>query len=189
MNSRKPNNSAQHQNAAQEPNNRNISRAAYSPAEFAKRFGRSQTWAYRRLSEGAIDAVKIGGRLMITAGEEGEAFGGSPREHLGSRTTNFDNNAVSPVSEAVPLSGMVLTFGAYEGLSVQQIAEIAPGYVKWLRRQWWIDEDIYQDSVTIKLPVPRKTSPEEDWAAWHGEPLKKCDAALSKPTNQNGGLK
>jgi hypothetical protein len=78
MNSRKPNNSAQHQNAAQEPNNRNISRAAYSPAETAKRFGRSQTWAYRRLSEGAIDAVKIGGGLMITAGEEQKLLAAHP---------------------------------------------------------------------------------------------------------------
>lgn len=78
MNRGKPNDSAQHQNAAQEPKDRNISRAAYSPAEFAKRFGRSQTWAYRRLYEGAIDAVKIGGRLMIPAGEEQKLLAAHP---------------------------------------------------------------------------------------------------------------
>lgn len=78
MNSGKPNDSAQHQNAAQEPKNQNTSRAAYSPAEFAKRFGRSQTWAYRRLYEGAIDAVKIGGRLMIPAGEEQKLLAAHP---------------------------------------------------------------------------------------------------------------
>ena len=78
MNRGQPNDSAQHQNAAQEPKDRNISRAAYSPAEFAKRFGRSQTWAYRRLYEGAIDAVKIGGRLMIPAGEEQKLLAAHP---------------------------------------------------------------------------------------------------------------
>lgn len=102
---------------------------------------------------------------------------------------NLGNDTMSPISEADPLSGKLLTFGAFKGLSVQQIAEVAPGHVKWLRRLWWIDEDIYQDAVRIKLPVPRKTSPEEDWVAWHGAPLKKCDVGLSKSTNQNGDFK
>ncbi len=102
---------------------------------------------------------------------------------------NLDYETMSPASEAESLTGRLLMFGAFKGLSVQQIAEIAPGHVKWLRRQWWVDEDIYQDAVRIKLPVPRKTSPEEDWAAWHGAPPKKCAAGLSNSTKQNGGLK
>lgn len=98
---------------------------------------------------------------------------------------NLENDTL--VSETESLSGMLLTFGAYEGLSVQQIAEIAPGYVKWLRTRWWIDEDIYQDAVKIELPLP-KTSPQEDWAAWHGAPIKQCVTEQSNSTNHSGGL-
>jgi len=102
---------------------------------------------------------------------------------------NLDNDTVSPVSEAAPLSGKLLTFGTFRGLRVQEIAEVAPGHVKWLRRQFWIDEDIYQDAVRVKLPVPRKTTPEEDWAAWHGVPLGNGEASVSHSTTQKGGLK
>ena len=53
-------------------------RAAYSPVEFAALFGRSATWAYRRLYEGAIQAVKIGGRMMIPATEADKLIKAEP---------------------------------------------------------------------------------------------------------------
>ena len=53
-------------------------RAAYSPCEFAAMFGRSQTWTYRRLYEGAIQAVKIGGRMMIPATEADKLINAEP---------------------------------------------------------------------------------------------------------------
>ena len=58
-------------------------RAAYSPVEFAAMFGRSATWTYRRLYEGAIQAVKIGGRMMIPAGEAEKLINAEPVSFAG----------------------------------------------------------------------------------------------------------
>lgn len=58
-------------------------RAAYSPVEFAALFGRSATWAYRRAYEGAIQVVKIGGRMMIPAGEADKLIKAAPISFAG----------------------------------------------------------------------------------------------------------
>ena len=46
-----------------------ISRAAYSPAEFAATCGRHASWAYRLLYGGKIRAVTELGRILIPAAE------------------------------------------------------------------------------------------------------------------------
>lgn len=44
-------------------------RAAYSPQEFSALFGKSQTWGYRQIYAGKVQAISQFGRLMIPAGE------------------------------------------------------------------------------------------------------------------------
>ncbi|MCB1077335.1 MAG: helix-turn-helix domain-containing protein [Verrucomicrobiae bacterium] len=44
-------------------------RLAYTVAEFAALFGRSQAWGYRRIYAGEVVALEIGGRAMITREE------------------------------------------------------------------------------------------------------------------------
>lgn len=46
-----------------------LCRLAYTVAEFAALFGRSQTWGYRRVYAGEVVALEIGGRAMITREE------------------------------------------------------------------------------------------------------------------------
>jgi hypothetical protein len=46
-----------------------ITRAAYSPAEFAATCGRHASWAYRLLYGGKIRAVTQLGRILIPAAE------------------------------------------------------------------------------------------------------------------------
>jgi hypothetical protein len=45
------------------------SRAAYSPAEFAKSFGKHPSWAYRLLYGGKVHAITDLGRILIPASE------------------------------------------------------------------------------------------------------------------------
>lgn len=45
------------------------SRVAYSPGEFAKMFGKSQTWGYRQIYAGKVNAITEHGRLLIPAKE------------------------------------------------------------------------------------------------------------------------
>ena len=42
---------------------------AYSPAKFAALFGKSQTWAYRKIYSGQIKVIKSFGNMMIPASE------------------------------------------------------------------------------------------------------------------------
>ena len=44
-------------------------RAAYSPTEYARLFGKSITWAYRLIERGEIRAVIVDGTKMIPATE------------------------------------------------------------------------------------------------------------------------
>ncbi len=44
-------------------------RVAFTPAEFAAGFGRSETWGYRQLYSGRVKAVQISGRLLIPKSE------------------------------------------------------------------------------------------------------------------------
>lgn len=44
-------------------------RVAYSPAEFAKLFGKSQTWGYRQIYAGKVNAITEHGRILIPAKE------------------------------------------------------------------------------------------------------------------------
>jgi hypothetical protein len=42
-------------------------RVAYSPGEFAALFGRSQTWGYRQIYAGKVNAITEHGRILIPA--------------------------------------------------------------------------------------------------------------------------
>lgn len=44
-------------------------RVAYSPGEFAKLFGKSQTWGYREIYRGNVKAITKHGRILIPAKE------------------------------------------------------------------------------------------------------------------------
>lgn len=44
-------------------------RVAYSPAEFAKLFGKSQTWGYRQIYAGHVNAITQHGRILIPSKE------------------------------------------------------------------------------------------------------------------------
>ena len=44
-------------------------RVAFSPAEFAALFGKSQTWGYRQIYSGKIKAITDHGRTLIAAAE------------------------------------------------------------------------------------------------------------------------
>jgi hypothetical protein len=44
-------------------------RVAYSPQEFSALFGKSQTWGYRQIYAGKVEAISQFGRLMIPASE------------------------------------------------------------------------------------------------------------------------
>lgn len=46
-----------------------LERAAYSPGEFAKKFGKSQTWGYRQIYDGKVKAITNHGRILIPAAE------------------------------------------------------------------------------------------------------------------------
>lgn len=46
-----------------------INRVAYSPGEFAKMFGKSQTWGYRQIYAGKVSAITEHGRILIPAKE------------------------------------------------------------------------------------------------------------------------
>ena len=42
-------------------------RVAYSPAEFAALFGKSQTWGYRQIYAGKVKTITQHGRILIPA--------------------------------------------------------------------------------------------------------------------------
>ncbi len=44
-------------------------RVAFSPGEFAKLFGKSQTWGYRQIYSGKAKAITEFGRTLIAAAE------------------------------------------------------------------------------------------------------------------------
>lgn len=44
-------------------------RVAYSPAEFAALFGKSQTWGYRQIYAGKVTTITTHGRILIPAAE------------------------------------------------------------------------------------------------------------------------
>ena len=44
-------------------------RMAFSPGEFAKLFGKSQTWGYRQIYAGKVKAITEFGRTLIAAAE------------------------------------------------------------------------------------------------------------------------
>lgn len=46
-----------------------MKRAAYTPKEFSALFGKSQTWGYRQIQAGKVNAIKDYGRILIPADE------------------------------------------------------------------------------------------------------------------------
>ena len=46
-----------------------FNRVAFSPGEFAKLFGKSQTWGYRQIYSGKVKAITEHGRILIPAAE------------------------------------------------------------------------------------------------------------------------
>jgi hypothetical protein len=57
------------QAGAVNPANRSTKREGYSPAEFAIKFGRNPSWAYRLLYRGKVKALPDLGRILIPASE------------------------------------------------------------------------------------------------------------------------
>jgi hypothetical protein len=61
-----------------------LKKLAYSPTQFAKLFGRSPAWGYRRIYAGEVGAMEIAGRAMISRDEivrfmaERKTFQGRP---------------------------------------------------------------------------------------------------------------
>jgi len=51
------------------PETKSQQRVAYSPGEFAKLFGKSQTWGYRQIYAGKVTAITEHGRILIPAKE------------------------------------------------------------------------------------------------------------------------
>jgi hypothetical protein len=49
------------------PETHSVKRVAYSPAEFAELFGKSQTWGYRQIYSGKVTAITQHGRILIPA--------------------------------------------------------------------------------------------------------------------------
>ena len=50
-------------------NTNGSNRAAYTPAEFAKLFGREKTWTYRQIYHGRLKSIKGHGGQLIPASE------------------------------------------------------------------------------------------------------------------------
>ena len=46
-----------------------MQRVAFSPGEFAALFGKSQTWGYRQIYSGKVNAITEHGRILIPAKE------------------------------------------------------------------------------------------------------------------------
>lgn len=46
-----------------------LKRVAYSPAEFAGMFGKSQTWGYRQIYAGKVKTITQHGRILIPAAD------------------------------------------------------------------------------------------------------------------------
>jgi len=61
-----------------------MEKVTYTPAEFAKLFGKERTWAYRLLYRGKIDAVTEYGRTMIP-GTEVQKIVGDAGRYLGAK--------------------------------------------------------------------------------------------------------
>ena len=59
-----------------------MNRVAYTPKEFAALFGKSQTWGYRQIQAGKVNAIKDYGRILIPA-EEVERVLSSAGRYLG----------------------------------------------------------------------------------------------------------
>ncbi len=54
-------------------------RVAFSPGEFAALFGKSQTWGYRQIYAGKINAITEHGRILIPAAEVERILGTAGR--------------------------------------------------------------------------------------------------------------
>ena len=57
----------------------------YTPKEFGALFGRSATWAYRRIYSGAVFTIGSAGNYCIPL-EEVDRFAGNVRAHNGQRS-------------------------------------------------------------------------------------------------------
>lgn len=77
-------------------------KVALTPAEFAALFGKSQTWAYRQLYAGKVEAVSGYGRVLIPVTEVDKILKTSGR-YLGAQATPEKPKASQkPVSESNP---------------------------------------------------------------------------------------
>lgn len=56
-----------------------MERAALSPKEFASIFGKSQTWGYRQIYAGKVNAVTEVGRILIPVSEIEKILGSATR--------------------------------------------------------------------------------------------------------------
>ncbi len=51
------------------PAKNSLQRVAFSPGEFAALFGKQQTWGYRQIYAGKVNAITEHGRILIPAAE------------------------------------------------------------------------------------------------------------------------
>jgi hypothetical protein len=56
-----------------------VERVTFSPGEFAKLFGKSQTWGYRQIYAGKVKAITEYGRTLIPATEVEKILGTASR--------------------------------------------------------------------------------------------------------------
>lgn len=75
-------------------------RVAFSPAEFAELFGKSQTWGYRQIYAGKVNVITDHGRTLIPAAEV-ERILGSAGEYNGPTT---DKQPLKKLKAKAPLT-------------------------------------------------------------------------------------
>ena len=80
------------------PSSSLLQRVAYSPGEFAKLFGKSQTWGYRQIYAGKVKAITEHGRFMVPSAEV-ERILGSAAEYTGAKRPKIFNPSKAAMEE------------------------------------------------------------------------------------------
>ena len=76
-------------------------RVAFSPAEFAALFGKSQTWGYRQIYAGKVRTITRHGRILIPAADV-ERILGEAEIYNGEKMEGAQGSEDSGIAETVP---------------------------------------------------------------------------------------
>lgn len=87
-----------------------MSRVAYTPKEFAALFGKSQTWGYRQIQAGKVNAIKDYGRILIPA-DEVERVLASAGRYLGMTKPVGEAREFEEPSREVKMRGAIVRRG------------------------------------------------------------------------------